>query len=131
MKQNDFRDPLTKVKGLGVAHDGVEHWINQRISAVILIFFSVWLVYNLSQHAADDYQTIITWLANPWNSAGVFLFFTTATYHAVLGIQVIIEDYVYVKFWRYGALLIIKILAVSLPMLSLFFLVRIALWGGN
>lgn len=129
MTQKNFQEPLACVKGLGSAHDGVHHWIYQRISAVALIFLSLWMVYNLSHHVADDFDTVTAWLANPWNSAGVFLFITITTYHASLGIQIIIEDYIPASFWRYGSLLLVKLSAISIPALSLFLLVRITLWG--
>src|SRR5690606_3297543 len=82
MTQKNFQEPLAKVKGLGASRDGVHHWIYQRISAIALIFLSVWMVYNLSHHVADDFESITAWLSSPWNAAGLFLFVTAATYHA-------------------------------------------------
>ncbi|WP_032112495.1 succinate dehydrogenase, hydrophobic membrane anchor protein [Candidatus Paracaedibacter symbiosus] len=131
MTQRDFQTPLAKVKGLGSAHDGVNHWVYQRISAVALIVLGLWLVCSLSYHGDDSYADVVTWLANPWTASGMFLFISAVTFHAVLGIQVIIEDYVHAAFWRYASLLILKFLMISIPVLSLFFLIKIAFLGSK
>jgi len=54
-KKNPLRDSLVRVRGLGSAHEGVGHWWTQRVSAVALIFLSVWFVYflNLLPLSAD------------------------------------------------------------------------------
>lgn len=131
MTQRDFQTPLAKVKGVGAAHEGVHHWIHQRISAVALIFLGLWLVYSLACHGNDSYTDVITWLANPWTATGMFLFTIAVTYHAVLGIQVIVEDYIHSPFWRYISLLFLKLILFLIPVLSLFFLIRIAFLGSK
>lgn len=130
MTQKDFQAPLSKAKGLGSAHDGVHHWMHQRISAVALVPLGLWLVYSLACHGNDSYADILTWIADPWTAAGLFLFIAAVSYHAVLGLQVIVEDYVHTPRWRYPSLLTIKLLMIVLPILSLFFLVKISLLGN-
>lgn len=132
MTQRDFQTPLAKAKGLGTAHDGVHHWIHQRISAVALVFLGLWLVYSLACHGDDSYADIVTWLANPWTAGLMFLFVIAVCYHAVLGLQIIVEDYVHTPKWRYANLVILKMVMVGLPAISLFFLIKILLLGeGN
>lgn len=131
MSRRDFQTPLAKVKGLGSAHDGVHHWIHQRISAVALIFLGMWLIYSLSCHGNDSYNDVVTWLANPWTAAVMFLFTIAVTYHAVLGIQVIVEDYIHRPAWRYVSLLLVKLITFLIPVLSLFFLIRIVFLGSK
>lgn len=125
MTQSDFRSPLTTAKGLGSAHEGVHHWLHQRVSAVGLIFLGLWLVYSLSVHGNDSYANIVTWLSEPWTATMMFLFILTVTYHAVLGGQVIVEDYIHSSFWRYSSLVLLKMLLIGIPVLSLFFLLKI------
>lgn len=130
MTQRDFQSPLSKAKGLGAAHDGVQHWVHQRISAVALVFLGLWLVYSLACHGNNSYADILTWIADPWTAAGLFLFMAAVSYHAVLGLQVIVEDYVHTPGWRYGSLLVLKMMMIALPTLSLFFLIKISLLGN-
>lgn len=131
MTQKNLQTPLAKVKGLGAAHDGVHHWIHQRVSAIALILLGLWLVYNLSCHANDSYNDIVAWLANTWTAAGMLLFTIAVTYHAVLGVQVVVEDYIHSPVWRYMSLLLLKLLLFLIPVLSLFFLIKIVLLGSK
>ncbi|MBV7435353.1 succinate dehydrogenase, hydrophobic membrane anchor protein [Cardiobacteriaceae bacterium TAE3-ERU3] len=87
---------LKKAKGLGSGHNGTHHFIVQRVSAVILIPLVLYFLYSIVRiTGAHDYQAVQAWFANPINSALVLAFMITGFYHAALGVQVVIEDYVH------------------------------------
>jgi len=90
----DYRSPLAKVRGLGSAKSGTSHWWMQRVTAVALIPLSYWLItfLNLSFHA--PYQEIVAWFIVPVNTVCIIAWMLAAFYHAALGLQVVIEDYV-------------------------------------
>lgn len=131
MTDRNFQNPLAKVKGLGSAHTGTHHWIVQRISALPLIILGGWLIYNIFVYNNSPYHEVITWIANPWVASLLFLFIVTATYHAGLGIQVIIEDYIHTRTWRYTSLIILKSFIFSIPVFSLFLLIKIIILGNK
>lgn len=124
-----FSTPLAQAKGSGSAHDGVHHWINQRISAIALIPLGLFILGWIKIYGHSDYQTIITSLNNPWISAFVLLFITAASYHAALGLQIITEDYVHSSNLRRWGLVKIRLIMVLLPALSLIFLIKIMIMG--
>ena len=90
----DYRSPLAKVRGLGSAKSGTSHWWMQRVSAVALIPLSYWLITFLDLSFHEPYQQLVVWLILPINSVCIIAWVLIAFYHAALGLQVVIEDYV-------------------------------------
>jgi succinate dehydrogenase / fumarate reductase membrane anchor subunit len=90
-----MRNPLERARGHGSAKEGVHHWYAQRASALLLIVLTGWLVYALSRLAGADHATAVSFLAQPVNAAVLLLLIVTLLYHAMLGLQVVIEDYVH------------------------------------
>jgi succinate dehydrogenase / fumarate reductase, membrane anchor subunit len=90
----NLRSPLAKVRGLGSAKEGTHHWWAQRLSAIALIPLSLWFIYSLLSMTTLDYMAAIGWLQTPMTSTLLILFVFALFYHAQLGMQVIIEDYV-------------------------------------
>lgn len=110
----DYRTPLSRAKGLGSAKSGTGHWWMQRITAVALIPLSFWLIKFLGLSLTAPYQQTVDWLVSPVNSICIVVWVIAAFYHAALGLQVVIEDYVAAEGPR-----IISIWAVNLTFLFL------------
>lgn len=89
-----LRTPLSKVRGLGSAKQGVHHWWAQRLTAIILVPLSIWFIYSLVVMSTMDYMAVIGWLQSPYTSTLMLMFIVSLFYHAQLGMQVVIEDYV-------------------------------------
>ncbi len=96
----DYQSPLAKVRGLGSAKEGSHHWWLQRITAVALIPLSFWPVVLLNLVFNASYLETVTWLASPLNSICMVFWILSVFYHAALGLQVVIEDYVSSEKWR-------------------------------
>ncbi|MDP1663838.1 MAG: succinate dehydrogenase, hydrophobic membrane anchor protein [Methylobacter sp.] len=90
----DYRTPLSRAKGLGSAKSGTGHWWMQRVTAVALIPLSFWLIKFLGLSLTAPYQQTLDWLTSPINSICIVVWIIAAFYHAALGLQVVIEDYV-------------------------------------
>lgn len=88
-------NPLARARGHGSARDGVHHWLAQRVSAVLLLFLVGWLLYAAIKLAGADFATVRAFLAQPINAALMILLLLSLLYHAMLGLQVVIEDYVH------------------------------------
>ena len=91
-----LRSSLSTVRGLGSAKDGTHHFWVQRLTALALIPLSIWFVYSLLDlMVTGSQQTVAEWFAAP-HAALIMTFFIIALfYHAKLGLQVVIEDYVH------------------------------------
>ena len=76
------------------------HWQFQRMTALLLLPSSVWLLVLCHQLFNASYSVTLSWLTNGINSAAISLWLVTVCTHAVLGIQVVLEDYVSDLSWR-------------------------------
>ena len=89
------RNPLATARGLGSAKEGVHHWYAQRASALLLIVLVGWLIYAMVSLANADHAVASAFIGKPLNAAFLILLIVTMLYHAMLGVQVVIEDYVH------------------------------------
>tara|TARA_B100000959_G_C14449475_1_gene406180 strand:- start:63 stop:440 length:378 start_codon:yes stop_codon:yes gene_type:complete len=94
----------------------VRHWWAQRLTAVALIPLSLWFIYSLTTMLTANYDTVILWLSNLKNSLLMLFFILILYYHALLGLQVVIEDYVESDRQRKALLLFVKTI-ISLALL--------------
>ena len=90
-----FRSPLHQAKGLGSAKSGVGHFWWQRVTAVILALLVPYIVFLMARIAGSDHETIATIIAKPWNAIIFTVSAIAMFWHAKLGLQVVIEDYVH------------------------------------
>lgn len=90
----DYRTSLARAKGLGSAKSGTGHWWMQRITAVVLVPLSFWLIEFLGLSLTAPYQQTVDWLTSPVNTVCMIAWIIAVFYHAALGLQVVIEDYV-------------------------------------
>ncbi len=90
---SDFRTPLARVKGLGSAKEGTTHFWRQRLTSLLLIPLVLWIGFSLAALPVD-HATLVAWIQQPWVSVALVLLVIVVFYHAQLGLQVVIEDYV-------------------------------------
>jgi succinate dehydrogenase / fumarate reductase membrane anchor subunit len=90
-----LRTPLAKALNHGAAHDGVHHWIVQRVTSLGLAPLVVWLLWQLLSLPDVGYVTVTSWIAHSWNAVLLSLIVLLASWHAWLGIQIVVEDYVH------------------------------------
>ena len=90
-----MRTPLARVRGLGSAKKGTEHFFMQRVTALANVPLTLFLVGALVVHAGADYTTMTAFLGNPLVGVVMLLLIVSACYHMKLGLQVVIEDYVH------------------------------------
>ena len=119
--------PLAKVKGMGASGEGSHHWWRQRLSALILIPLTIWFLFSLFDQVGESRQTVIAWIAHPFTAIGLIAYSIFMFYHAQLGIQVVVEDYVRHHGIRMGLLLFSKAVFLTCGFLTVFSVLQIAL----
>lgn len=119
-KQDKYRTPLANARGLGSAKDGVSHWVWQRLTAIIIAPISLWFVFSMMQFSQDitSFQ-MLEWLRNPINALCSILLVAAIFFHATLGMQVIIEDYVHNHFRKIICLIANKIVFLVAGLISI------------
>ena len=123
----DRRNPLKIARGLGSAQSGVEHWWSQRVTAAALVLLGIWFVVLVLSLLHADYATARAAVARPWNALLLIAFVIIMFWHAVLGLQVVIEDYVHTRWKEVVLLVAIKFLAVLGTLAAVLAVLRIAL----
>jgi succinate dehydrogenase / fumarate reductase membrane anchor subunit len=124
-----MRTEIARVRGLGTAKEGVQHWWMQRLTALALIPLGIWLVAALVWLAGADHAAIAQWLGAPFTLGALSLTLIIAFYHAVLGLQVVIEDYVHTKAAKFTLVILIQFAAVALAVAAIVALIYGAFAG--
>ena len=124
------KTPLGRVRGLGPAREGAEHWWDERFSAIAVLLLTVWLVVSLLRLPALDQGTIAEWLSQPLAAVPMLLLIVTAFWHSRMGLQVIVEDYVHEEGDKLFWLVLIAFAAILGGGLAAFSVLKIAFGGG-
>ncbi len=90
---DDLSTPLSKVKGLGSAKEGTTHFWHQRLTALILIPLVLWFGFSIASMPVE-HATLTGWVKQPAVAIALILLILSTFYHAQLGLQIVIEDYV-------------------------------------
>lgn len=93
--RDDLRTPLKRALGLGSAKSGTGHFIWQRVTAIALVLLGAYLVGLLFSLGGSDFARAYATVANPLNATMLVGFLVGMFWHAKLGMQVVIEDYVH------------------------------------
>jgi succinate dehydrogenase membrane anchor subunit len=110
----ELRSSLGRVRGLGSAKEGVRHWWAQRVTAIALVPLSVWFVVAVISLLGANYTEYQAWIGQFGNALLMILTTLVLFYHAHLGMQVIIEDYVHGEGARVITLLFFKFVLAAL-----------------
>lgn len=121
----NFRTPLGKARGLGAAKIGGGDWWMQRVTAVALIPLSLWFVWFLIRLRQLSHAEMVAWLARPGNTILLLAYLGAAFYHAMLGLKVVIEDYVHAQWLRTASLLVLKLALALLALTAALAVLRI------
>jgi succinate dehydrogenase / fumarate reductase, membrane anchor subunit len=121
-----LRSPLGQVLGLGSARGGSAHWYAQRVTAVALVVLGLWFLAALASLDGAGYAAVVAWLRSPVSSVLATLFVAVAAYHANLGLQVVVEDYVASHGTRVAVLVAIKFALVVAALVGVLAVLRIA-----
>lgn len=122
-----LRTPLARVRGLGSAKSGTHHWLVQRLTSIALLPLTVWFLYVALKLVGGEYADARSFLAQPWNAVLMAAFVLMLFYHAKLGIQVILEDYVHLRWLEVASQMINLFACAFAALVALFAIVRIAL----
>ena len=126
-RSNTMSTPLAQARGLGSAKTGLHHWWHQRVSAIAMVGLVSWMIFLVVSLAGADYQTARALLAHPAHASIVVLFVAVGLWHASLGLQVVLEDYVAHEGVRLIAVLAVKMVAAVIAVLAILSVLKIAL----
>ena len=118
--------PLHKVEGLGPAHSGVTHFWRQRITAAALVVLGIWFSVSVLGLVGANEAATLAFLSQPLNAILMAVFAIIASYHMALGVQVVIDDYIYTAWQKLILMLLLRAFALAVIAASIYALLRIA-----
>lgn len=128
-KNGAFNTKLKNAKGLGSAHEGVEHWMALRVTAIANVPLLLWLVYSIAHLQGASHAEFTAWLAQPMHAILMILVILSTFYHGVLGAREIIEDYIHCKMFKMVKLIGQQLFFFALGVACIFSILKIALAG--
>jgi len=119
---------IGRVRGLGSAKGGVvHHWLLQRFTAIGNLLTVLFLGVSLVLLPDYSYATMAEWIARPVPAVAMILLVITTFWHARLGLQVLVEDYVHEHANKFACIAALNLTAFAGAAFGVFCVVRLAL----
>ena len=119
---------LGRVRGLGSAKEGAQHWWHQRVTAGSNLFLMLWFMISVARLEAYDFDTVRLWLSSSWVAIPLALLVCSICYHFRLGLQVVIEDYQHGS-QRVIMMILLNFFTAAVAAAAIFSILRIAFTG--
>jgi succinate dehydrogenase / fumarate reductase membrane anchor subunit len=117
---------IGRVRGLGSAHEGAHHWLVQRFTAIGNLVLMSWLLVSFLMLGDYSFGAVTKWLAQPIAAVPMILLVISLFWHARLGLQVLIEDYVHESGSKFAALAALNLAVIGGGAFAIFSVARLA-----
>lgn len=118
---------IGRVRGLGSAKSGAHHWLLQRFTAIGNLLLVLWLLASILMLPNLAYATVIEWIAAPVPATAMILLVISTFWHARMGVQVMLEDYVHEHANKFACIAALNLAAFAGAAFGVFCVVRLAL----
>jgi succinate dehydrogenase / fumarate reductase membrane anchor subunit len=127
--ETSLSTPMARVRGLGAAKSGTDHFWKTRVTAVANVPLTIAFVVIVLMLAKRDYAGAMALVGNPLVGILLLLFIGSAMIHMRLGMQVIIEDYVHSEGSKVVLLMLNTFFAVAVGLASAYAILKIGFAG--
>jgi len=126
-----LRSPLSRVLGSGSAKEGTDHWWMQRVTAIALLILGLWFLISIASLEGYSETDMHTWVASPFNAIMLLLMSITLAWHSMLGIQIVIEDYIHGPGLKVVSIILSKFVHVFLGVAAVVAILKVLLGGST
>ena len=127
--ETSLSTPMARVRGLGAAKSGTDHFWKSRVTAVANVPLTLCFVVIVMMLAKRDYAGAMALVGNPLVGILLLLFIGSAVVHMRLGMQVIIEDYVHSEGSKIVLLMLNTFFAIAVGLASAYAILKIGFAG--
>ena len=120
---------IGRVRGLGSAKHGSQHWWRSRVTAAGNLLLVTWFVISIFTLPHLDYEGVVKWLSSPLVAVPLVLLTASVFTHLRLGLQVLMEDYVHEEAGKVFFTLLLNLYAIGGAALAIFSILKIAFAG--
>lgn len=118
---------LKTARGLGSAKEGTDHWWMQRLSAIAMMVLAPLMIVLVITLIGEDYATAAGKIGSPFWGGVAILFICASFYHAHLGLQVVIEDYINSHAARLATIIVVRGSLIVLGLIATLSVLRLML----
>jgi succinate dehydrogenase / fumarate reductase membrane anchor subunit len=126
MSIGESSTPLGKVRGLGSAREGGEHWLTERVTSIALLLLGSWFIASLLFLPKLDQATLVEWLHAPSGAIPMALLVIVGFKHGLDGLKVVVDDYVHEPGTNFVINTLLLFLAVAGAAIALYALAMLA-----
>lgn len=127
--QTIMRSTLGRARGLGAARSGTAHWWAERATSAALVPLTLWFVWSVVHLAGQPRAAVAHWASGTVNATLLLALVLVTFQHLVLGLQVVLEDYIHSEAKRLAAILAVKAAAGLLGLAAVIAVIKLALAG--
>ena len=120
---------IGRVRGLGSARHGGQHWWRQRLTAASNLLLVTWFVVSLFRLPSFEHAAVIAWVGSPLVAVPLILLTISVFWHLRLGLQILLEDYVHEEGSKFAAIIALNFYAIGGAALAIFSILKIAFGG--
>lgn len=124
-----FRTPIARARGLGAARAGLSPWKMQRLTAISNLLLVLWFMFSAVTLSGSGYEQVRAWLASPVTASLMVLLIISTFYHARLGLQVVVEDYVHHEGLKMASIVAIVLIVLALAVACIVAVLKVAVGG--
>jgi succinate dehydrogenase / fumarate reductase membrane anchor subunit len=121
-----MRTPMGKVRGLGSAKSGTDHFFRQRLTALANVPLAIAFVIIVASLQGADHARMVATMSHPLVALLLILFLLSGVVHMRLGMQVIIEDYVHSEGRKLALLMLNTFFAIAIGAACVFAVLKMS-----
>lgn len=124
-----MQTPIGRVRGLGSARSGAQHWWLERLTSISTLLLFIWFIASLLRLPGLGHEAVVEWLSAPVAAVPMLLLIVSTFWHLKLGMQVIIEDYVHEEGSKLFSITLLNFLTIAGAASAFFAVLKIAFGG--
>ena len=107
--------------------NGSRHWLAQRLTALALAPLSFWFLVAMAEQAGRGHDAVARWIGQPVTALALAALLGIGLWHALLGMESVLIDYLHAKRARALCLFALRLAALALAALGAWSLAALAI----